>query len=71
MNGITRVWKHPFHLDTFLHLDDARMAYPHLARFDRVMWAGEFILVRHMPARKLVTMPQLRQTTRATAPLLH
>ncbi len=71
MNGITRVWKHPFHLDTFLHLNDARMAYPHVTRFDRVMWAGDFILVRHMPARQLVTMPQLRATARTAAALHH
>jgi hypothetical protein len=64
MNGIARVWKHPFNLDTFVHLDDARMAYPHVAKFDRAMWAGDFVLVRQMPARNLVTMPQLRAHAR-------
>ena len=67
MNGLIRVWKHPFLLDTFLHLADARAAHPHLSRFERVVWCGDLILVRSFLCRVLVPTPLPRARARDTA----
>ena len=43
--ALSRMWKHPFHLDTFTSLSAAHTAYPHVRRFRRV-WADAGRLVR-------------------------